>query len=250
MNSRGRAWFERFAAGGVNCSDLPPSVLAADIELHGLPVRAIAVVPDPHDDYHRARNGEIGIAQGYGVAKAVSEAPDDAGILAIVDVPGQAFGRREEEDGLQRSLAAAANAYIVRRQSGGPVASLIVGKAISGAFLAHGAQAGWIAALRDSLVEVHVMSAAAAARVTRMSPEAIARIAREIPATARDVESFASLGGIDELFTVADPDAPAPSEFENIAHAIAHALASPSALRAPRRLPRDIASRIDAQWNA
>jgi malonate decarboxylase gamma subunit len=236
-------------SGGRLCGDLPPSVLAADVELHGLLMRVIAVVPDAKNSYHRARSGEVGIEQGYAVATAVSEAPDGAAILALVDVPGQAFGRREEEDGLQRSLAAAANAYIVRRQSGGPVAALIVGKAISGAFLAHGAQAGWISALRDPAVEVHVMSAAATARVTRMAPEAIAQIAREIPATARDIQSFASIGGIDQLFDVADPASPSDKEFDVISRAIAAAMVSPLALRPPRRLPRQIAARIDAEWN-
>ena len=248
--SRGRVWFDRLAGSAQRCTGLPPSVLACDIDLHGLAVRVIAVVPDPHDPYHRARSGEVGIEQGYGIERAVRQAPAGSALLALVDVPGQAFGRREEEAGLQRALASATHAYIERRQSGGPVASLIVGKAISGAFLAHGAQAGWIGALRDPLVEVHVMSAAAAARVTRMTPEAIANVAREIPGTARDVQSFAALGGIDALFDVADPNDPALGEIERITRAIVDACVSGEALRPPRRLPRAIDARVRAQWDA
>jgi len=263
MSLRGRVWFERLTAGGSSVDGLPASVLAADVSLRGVPVRAIAVVPDPGARMRRARSGEVGIDEGHGIAAAVKGAPPDSGILAIVDVPGQAFGREEEEIGLQLALAAAVEAYAIRRRAGTPIAALLVGKAISGAFLAHGMQAGWIGALADPQIEVHVMSAAATARVTRMAPEQIARLAGEIPATSRRIQSFASFGAIDTLFDVADPDDPSPTDVDAVASAVAAALADPvrgcrnpvarlnaDAAQTTRALAREVRARIDAEWNA
>ncbi len=261
--SRGRTWFERFARSGRAVDGLPPSVLAADVDADGMAVRVIAVVPDPANRFERSREGALGIDEGFAIARAVRSAPAGSAILAIVDVPGQAFGIREEAIGLQRALAASADAYAQARRAGRHVGALIVGKAISGAFLAHGMQAGWIGALRDPGVEVHVMSAAASARVTKMSREDIARLADEIPATSRDIERFASLGAIDRLFDVGDPSRPSDAELDGIASAVFEALRDErAATRAPRErlftpdamrtraLSRDVRERIDAQWNA
>ena len=260
---RGRAWFDRITAGGKLVAGLPPSVIAADCTIDGHPVRAVAVVPDPHARFPLARKGDLGIDEGFGVARAVSGTPERSAILAIVDVPGQAFGTREEAVGLQRALAASANAYIRARRGGHPVYALVVGKAISGAFLAHGLQAGWIGALDDPGIEVHVMSEAAVARVTRMERADIARLAHEIPATARDIRSFATLGAIDRLFEVGDPDAPSDTDVQIVVRALAEALRTPElGLRNPRErldrpgalqtraLARRVREELQAQWDA
>lgn len=260
--SRARRWFDRLAAGGVPVANLPPSVRAADVVMQGHPVRIVAVVPDANARFARARAGEVGIDEGYALARAVREAPERSALLAIVDVPGQAFGVREEAIGLQRALAAAVEAYVERRRAGTQVLALIVGKAISGAFLAHGMQAGWIAALRDPAIEVHVMSEAATARVTRMCADEIARLAGEIPATSRRVEDFARFGAIDALFDVDDPCEPSAAQLDAILTAIGDALEARKGTRAPterlataqaaqtRALARRVRDAIDAAWDA
>jgi biotin-independent malonate decarboxylase gamma subunit len=252
VSSRGRAWFERITAGAKAIEGLAPSVLAADIVLDGHAVRVVTVVPDPNGRFPLARNGEVGIDEGFGLARAVSGAPAGSAILAIVDVPGQAFGTREEAVGLQRALAASANAYIRARRGGHPVYALVVGKAISGAFLAHGLQAGWIGALDDPEIEVHVMSEPAVARVTRMERADIARLAKEIPPTARDIHSFATLGAIDRILTDGE-----------VMGALAEALETPElGLRNPlerlyrpgaaqtRAIARRVREELQAQWDA
>jgi malonate decarboxylase gamma subunit len=70
-------------------------------------------------------------------------------IVAVVVVSSQAYGRREEAFGIHAALAGAAGAYAKARQAGHAVIALIVGKAMSGAFLAHGYQANRIIALND-----------------------------------------------------------------------------------------------------
>jgi len=260
---RGRVWLEKLAAGGAPVAGLPPSVLASDTAIDGHAVRVIAVVPDTHARFARARNGEVGIDEGFGLARAIRATPQGSAILAIVDVPGQAFGTREEAVGLQRALAASAEAYVLARRGGHPVLALVVGKAISGAFLAHGLQAGWIGALDDGAIEIHVMSEPAVARVTRMEREDLARVAREVPATARDIKTFATFGAIDRIFEVSDPDAPSGADVSRVLQTLAQVLREPElGLRDPverlarpqaqatRAIARRVRDELQAQWDA
>jgi len=259
--SRGNRWFDALRAGITPDPTMPPSVRVADRTFGTTELRLIAVVPDPMNRFVRARSGELGIDEGIAIARAVEEAP--AAIVAIIDVPGQAFGLREEMLGIHRALAVAVDAYVRKRRAGHGVAALLVGRAISGAFLAHGLQANWIAALRDPGIEVHVMSESSVARVTRSSRDEITRIAGLIPATARDIERFATLGAIDRLFDVADPNEPTLAEIAEILEALVGALVVPAiatrtprnrldsdAARTTRRLSIDVRARLRAAWNA
>ena len=259
--SRGNRWFDALRAGITPDPTMPPSVRVADRTFGTTELRLIAVVPDPMNRFVRARSGELGIDEGIAIARAVEEAP--AAIVAIIDVPGQAFGLREEMLGIHRALAVAVDAYVRKRRAGHGVAALVVGRAISGAFLAHGLQANWIAALRDPGIEVHVMSESSVARVTRSSREEITRIAGLIPATARDIERFATLGAIDRLFDVADPNEPTLAEIAEILEVLVGALVVPAiatrtprnrldsdAARTTRRLSIDVRARLRAAWNA
>ena len=133
------------------------------------------MVPDPDNRFPRARNGDVGLEQGWTLAREVHDvvrADRDGArrpIIAIVDVKSQAYGRTEEALGIHLACAAAAYAYAGARMAGHPVIALLVGAAMSGAFLAHGYQANRILALDDPGVSVHAMSKQAAARITRGS---------------------------------------------------------------------------------
>ncbi len=117
-----------------------PSVRVADSEFFGKKVRYIAVVPDPNSPFPRARNGEVGLREGWSIAKHVWNAlEEDRGkekrvLVPIVDVPSQAFGYNEELLGIHLACAAAVNAYAAARMAGHPVIAFIPGKAISRAF--------------------------------------------------------------------------------------------------------------------
>ncbi len=237
--SRGSRWLSALAA------QTPPahaSVLAADVVWNSENVRLVAVVPNPSGKFPRARSGQVGIEEGWTIADTVSRAVADdertkkRAIVAIVDVPGQAFGYSEEFLGLHESLAAAADAYASARLAGHPVIALVVGKAISGAFLAHGLQAASIIALDDDALEFHVMSQASVARVTRRGEAEVAALAKIVPSTARDVHSFASLGALDELIKVDNANAPTARDIETVKNAL---LAKIATLRLHPREPRD-----------
>jgi malonate decarboxylase gamma subunit len=203
--TRGAMWLRLLTGGAQPGHDWPghdwPSVQAVDAILAGAPARYIAVVPDAHNRFPRARNGEVGLVEGWQLARAVRDvveadrdAPVKRPIVAVIDVPSQAYGRREEAYGIHQALAGAAGAYAEARLAGHPVIGLIVGLAMSGAFLAHGYQANRLIALDDPAVAVHAMGKASAARVTLRSVEALEKLAASVPPMAYDIRSFASLG--------------------------------------------------------
>jgi malonate decarboxylase beta subunit len=229
--SRGRIWFEALA--GAIPEGKPASVLCADGSVRGERARFLSVAPDPEAKFPRARKGELGLEEGWALARRVREALNEDGdrgaqraLIAIVDVPGQPYGYREELLGLHLALAAAVDAYATARLAGHPVVALVVGQAISGAFLAHGMQANRILALDDSGVAVQVMSKRSTSRVTRRSVEELDEIAREVPATAYDVTSFARLGALHRLIDGVDATEPDAEDVETVRDALAEAIAS------------------------
>jgi malonate decarboxylase beta subunit len=227
--SRGRVWFEALA--GAIPDGEPASVLCADGTVRGESARFLAVVPDPEASFPRARNGELGLEEGWALARRVRQAvAEDDGeqraLVAVVDVPGQPYGYREELLGVHLALAAAVDAYATARLAGHPVVALVVGQAISGAFLAHGMQANRILALEDPGVTVQVMSKRSTARVTRRSVDELDKIAEEVPATAYDVASFARLGALHRLIQGVDAADPNAEDVEIVRDALAEAISS------------------------
>jgi malonate decarboxylase beta subunit len=264
--SRGLRWFEALSAIRAEAD---ASVQVADVQWGDQPVRLVAVVPNAQGRFPRARSGQLGIEEGWTVAARVREAiAQDVGaapraLILIVDVPGQAFGYHEEALGIHQSLAGAVDAYASARLAGHPTVALLVGKAISGAFLAHGLQAAALLALDDRGIEVHVMSQASVARVTRRGEAEVAELAKVVPSTARDVHSFASLGAIDRLLKVIDAASPSAPDIDGVRAALLdaivvarsrgpdlhHRLQSPAA-HTNRALSIRVRQLLEAQWDA
>jgi len=227
---RGAAWLAALTDGAAALPGHPPSVRVVDAPLAGAAARWIAVVPDPLSPYPRARTGEVGLIEGWALAQAVHEAIDadrDGArrpIVAVVDVSSQAYGRREEAFGIHQALAGAAGAYAEARQLGHPVIGLIVGKAMSGAFLAHGYQAGRLIALNDDGVMVHAMGKDSAARVTLRSVEDLERLAADVPPMAYDIAAYATLGLLWKLVDVQSAARPQEGDVAAVRGALAAAL--------------------------
>jgi malonate decarboxylase beta subunit len=229
--SRGKTWFEALA--GTDAREAKPaSVLCADGTVGDERVRFLAVVPNPEAKFPRAREGELGLEEGWALARHVREAVAEDGdgdrraLVAVVAVPGQPYGYREELLGLHLALASAVNAYATARLAGHPVVALVVGQAISGAFLAHGMQANRILALEDPGVTVQVMSKRSTASVTQRSVDELDKIAEEVPATAYDITSFARLGALHRLIEGVHADEPDAEDVETVRDALAEALSS------------------------
>jgi biotin-independent malonate decarboxylase gamma subunit len=243
---RGRVWFEVLAGAAHPPPDGPSSVLVADGTLGGERARYLSVVPDLEGRFPRARGGEVGLEEAWFLARYVREALDDdrdgdrRAIVAIVDVPSQAYGLLEDLLGIHLALAAATDAYATARLAGHPVVALIVGQAISGGLLAHGYQADRVLALDDPGVEVHAMEKQAAARVTRRAVEELDELAERVPPMAYDVRTFAGLGILHRLIRGVDADDPGPEDVERVEVELASAIAD------ARSGSHDLANRLDS----
>ncbi|MDR3413863.1 MAG: biotin-independent malonate decarboxylase subunit gamma [Formivibrio sp.] len=248
ISSRGRTWFEVLSAGGTKIAGLAGSVLAADKLIGSMPARLIAIVPDAANRFPRAARGEVGLLEGWNVARVVREviaADQDQttkrAIIAIVDVPSQAYGRREEAYGIHQALAAAGGAYASARLAGHPVVALIVGKAMSGGFLAHGYQANRLIAFNDPGVVVHAMNKAAAARITLRSVEELEALAEKVPPMAYDIRNYATLGLLWKLIDISAPECPSNADLATAQDALLAAIADIA------QSPRDLSGRLHAK---
>ena len=230
-SQRGLNWFKALSANAAEVVGLPHSVKAADGVLSNQPVRFLAVVADADNRFPRARGGEVGLLEGWGLAKAVDSAIEldrdnehKRALIAIVDVPSQAYGRREEALGIHQALAGAVDSYARARLAGHPVIGLLVGKAMSGAFLAHGYQANRLIALRDPGVMVHAMGKESAARVTLRSVDELEKLAASIPPMAYDIENYASLGLLWETLSVSQIEQPSSSDISHVQDVLNNAI--------------------------
>jgi malonate decarboxylase gamma subunit len=244
-SSRGRTWFHVLAGRAQPVGAGFGTVLAADATLAGELVRVLAIVPDPQNRFPRARHGELGLEEGWTLARHVRDAmaADSSGakraILAIVDVQSQAYGRLEALLGIHLSLAAAVNAYAAARMEGHPVVALIVGTALSGGLLAHGAQAHRLLALDDPGVVIHAMRKQSAARVTRRTVEELDVLGKTVIPMSYDVRQYAKLGLLHQLITDIDADAPSADQVARVTERVAAAIAD------IRQHPGDLTNRLN-----
>lgn len=240
--TRGRTWL-RALSGSAAVESIIPSVLSATTA----DTRYLAVVPDPANRFYRAREGQVGLTESLALAQAVRDlvaadqgAEHKRAIVAVVDLPSQAYGRYEEMAGLHQAMAVTTDAYHAARVAGHPVVAVVVGKALSGGFLTHGLQANQILALDDPGVEIHAMHQAAAARITLRTVDELNDLAKTIIPMSYDVKDWAKLGFCDGLLTVANADDPAPEDVETVSAAI------DDAVQRARVGPRDLSNRLDS----
>lgn len=214
----GRIWFDLLNSGPI--SEDPGSLLTGETVLpDGRTAALAAVVPAPNSPFPRARQGEVGLRESLSLASWVASLDNpDKPLVLIIDVPSQAYGYVEELFGLNTTMATSVQAIASARLADRPVVSLVVGKAISGAFLSTGLQANRIVMLDHDGVQVQVMGKQAAARITRRTVDEMEKIAETFPATAFDGASFTTLGAVFE--TVVPKSAGSPGD-EDSASALA-----------------------------
>ncbi|ALP38792.1 malonate decarboxylase subunit beta [Paenibacillus sp. IHB B 3084] len=246
-DSRGYYWFSHLTGINHPISDVP-SVLATDVEKNGQLCRYIAIVPDASNRFPRVRNGEVGMREAWTVAQIVRDAirQDEhqaikRPIIAIIDVPSQAYGYKEELIGISLALAASADAYATARLEGHPVIGVIVGNAISGGFLAHGLQSNRLIALDDSKVNIQAMSKASAARITKRTIAELDEATKKVPAMAYDVRSYSTLGALYQLLSGIHADDPQNSDVAIVERTIFEAIES------TKGAPRDLSFRLQTK---
>ncbi len=244
---RGTVWFRALTGQASPMPGEPKSVLIADAPLGNDHARFLCVVPDAHGRFPCARHGEVGLEEALTLAARVREViehdenTNKRPIIAIVDVKSQAYGRREETAAIFLAAAAAADAYGSARLTGHPVIALVVGHALSGAFLTHGYQANRILAFDDDGVMIHAMHKEAAARVTRRSVDELEKLAKEIVPMSYDIRDYAKLGLLYKLLHVENPEKPSQQEIRNVQNELVAAIAD------ARSGPVDLRNRLESK---
>jgi len=244
--SRGALWLQALTGQAGMLAEGASAVRVAPASLGSESATVIAVVPDPHNRFPRARQGEVGLDEGWAIADQVRRviAEGDSGlrrpIVCVVDVTSQAYGRSEELLGIHLACAAAADAYASARLAGHPVIALLVGKAMSGAFLAHGYQANRILALDSPEVMVHAMGKEAAARVTRRTVSEIEQLGTRFAPMAYDIHAYATLGLLHQLIAGVNADAPDSADVQRVREALVSAVAD------TRAGSRDLSARLSS----
>ncbi|MDY3973199.1 biotin-independent malonate decarboxylase subunit gamma [uncultured Veillonella sp.] len=153
--------------------------------------------------------GVIGLEEGYKMATAVYKTietdkdkplAEKRPIVLIVDTPGNGPGKMEEIAGMNKATGAYQLALAEARKTGHPIIAMVIGRAISGAFLCHGLQADEILALsKDFGTMIHVMPITSVARITKMDIERLEELSKVNPVFAPGVDFFYNLGGVKEV---------------------------------------------------
>jgi len=158
--------------------------------------------------------GIIGMEEAYKMAAAVYktiEADADKPLaqkrplILIVDTPGNGPGKYEEIIGMNKATGSYQLALAEARQKGHPVVAMVIGRAVSGAFLCHGLQADHILALSAKFsTMIHVMPLSSIARITKMDIETLQKLSSSNPVFASGAEFFYKLGGVEEVLESID----------------------------------------------
>lgn len=190
-----------------------------------------SIIPDSDNAMYRVRNGEVGLIEGFRMGQILDaiyqedkEKATKRPIIAVIDVPSQAYGYNEELIGIHVALANSAAGYAKLRQAGHPVIGVIVGNAISGAFLAHGLQASRLIALNNQNINVQAMSKESAGRVTNRTIEEIEAAAEKVPAIAYDIQSFNKLGAVYKFLADVTSQEPSKESEEKLIMAVNEAI--------------------------
>ena len=197
------------------CADYGPGAVVGSAKMDGRVCTIVANDAMPSNPrFPVVTSGIIGMEEGYKMAMAVYRSIEaDAGkpladkrpLLLIVDTPGNGPGKVEEIVGMNKATGAYQLALAEARKTGHPVLAVVIGRAISGAFLCHGLQADQILSLSDKYgTMIHVMPLTSIARITKQDIEKLTALSKTNPVFAAGPEFFFRLGGVEEIIEAPD----------------------------------------------
>lgn len=190
--------------------DYGPGAVVGTAKLEGETVTIIANDAYAFNDrFPVVFGGVIGLEEGYKMATAIyrtmeadAEKPqaEKRPVVLIVDTPGNGPGKMEEIAGMNKSTGGYQLALAEARKAGHPIIAMVIGRAISGAFLCHGLQADQILALSKEFgTMIHVMPLTSISRITKMDIERLEELSQSNPVFAAGVDFFYQLGGVQEI---------------------------------------------------
>ena len=214
------SFLENEVGGKSFDADYGPGAVVGTAELDGMDATVIANDAQAiNPRFPVVYFGVIGMEEAYKMACAVYETIEvDADkpvsekrpIVLIVDTPGNAPGKVEEIFGMNKATGGYQLALAEARKRGHAVIAMVIGRAISGAFLCHGLQADHILALPKQYgTVIHVMPLSSISRITKMDIERLEELSQKSPVFASGVEFFYRLGGVEEIV-------PSPEEMSRI----------------------------------
>ena len=204
------SWVENLAGDTKLDPDFGPGAVVGTAKINGKTVTVLANDAQAvNPRFPVVYFGVIGMEEAYKMALAVYGTMEaDRGkpvkekrpILLLVDTPGNGPGKVEEIFGMNKATGAYQLALAEARKSGHPIVAMVIGRAISGAFLCHGLQADQILALpRKYGTMIHVMPLTSISRITKLDVERLEVLAESNPVFAAGAEFFYRLGGVEEL---------------------------------------------------
>ena len=154
----------------------------------GLPVSVVGTVD------HAPIGIDLALAQAREILNTVRDFPGRA-IVLLVDTQGQRLRHRDELLGINRYMAHLGCCVELARNRGHKVIGLVYDQALSGGFLTSGLMADACYALPEA--EIRVMRLPAMARVTKIDPAHLEKLAAANPVFAPGVENYVKMGGIE-----------------------------------------------------
>lgn len=187
-----------------------PGSVTGTAKLNGKPVTIIASDAQAFNErFPVVFGGVIGMEEAYKMANAVYDTmetdkdkalSEKRAIVLIVDTPGNGPGKLEEIAGMNKATGSYQLALAEARKAGHPIVAIVIGRAISGAFLCHGLQADHILALsKEWGTMIHVMPLTSISRITKMDIERLEELSTSNPVFAAGVDFFYKLGGVQEI---------------------------------------------------
>ncbi len=217
---------ENFIDNVEVCSQIGDCAVIGTAQMDGKPITIIS-------NDAKARNprfpvvyaGVIGMEEAYKMAKTVyttiavdKDKPiaEKRPIILLVDTPGNGPGKLEEIFGMNKATGAYQLALAEARQSGHAVIAMIIGRAISGAFLCHGLQADRILSLpKEFNTMIHVMPITSISRITKIDIEKLEELSASNPVFASGANFFYNLGGLEEVVESIDNIRPSIIKYIN-----------------------------------
>jgi malonate decarboxylase gamma subunit len=146
---------------------------------------------------HAAIGVELALEQARLVLNVLRNHPG-CPILLLVDTQGQRLKHRDELLGINRYMAHLGLTIELARRRGHLVIGLVYDQALSGGFITSGLMADACFATQNA--QIHVMRLAAMARVTKLDPEYLAKLAESNPVFAPGVANYVGMGAIQRVW--------------------------------------------------